>query len=194
MKTLDYYNNNAIDFINSTKDVDFKQVQDKFLAYLKPNSYILDFGCGSGRDTKYFLNHNYRVDAIDGSSELCKYASNYTGIKVKQMLFNDLSAIDQYDAIWACSSILHLPYKELIDVLNKMVQAIKDDGIIYTSFKYGNFEGERNGRYFIFFTIESFNELLAKISDLTLVEYWISGDVREDRGDERWLNVILQKK
>lgn len=194
MKTLDYYNNNAIDFINSTKDVDFKQVQDKFLAYLKPNSYILDFGCGSGRDTKYFLNHNYRVDAIDGSSELCKYASNYTGIKVKQMLFNDLSAIDQYDAIWACSSILHLPYKELIDVLNKMVQAIKDDGIIYTSFKYGNFEGERNGRYFIFFTIESFNELLAKICDLTLVEYWISGDVREDRGDERWLNVILQKK
>ncbi len=194
MKTLDYYNKNAMEFITSTKDVDFKQVQDKFLAYLKPNSYILDFGCGSGRDTKYFLSQNYQVDAIDGSSELCKYASDYTGIEVKQMLFNELAANNQYDAIWACSSILHLPYEELIDVLNKMVKAIKNEGIIYTSFKYGDFEGERNGRYFIFFTLESFKELLAKISGITLVEYWISGDVREDRGDERWLNVILQKK
>ena len=70
---------------------------------------ILDFGCGSGRDTKAFLDAGFRVDATDGSAELCALASSYTGIRVRQMLFNELDAVDQYDGIWACASILHLP-------------------------------------------------------------------------------------
>jgi 2-polyprenyl-3-methyl-5-hydroxy-6-metoxy-1,4-benzoquinol methylase len=61
-----------------------------FLQRLAPGASILDFGCGSGRDTKAFLELGYRVDAVDGSSELCRMASEYSGISVKQMLFQDL--------------------------------------------------------------------------------------------------------
>lgn len=68
----------------------FSITQDKFLALLQPNAYILDFGCGSGRDTKYFMEHGYRVEATDGSEELCKLASTYTGVSVKYMLFQEL--------------------------------------------------------------------------------------------------------
>lgn len=84
--TLKYYNQNANQFVQGTFAVDFKQTQDRFLINLPAGAYILDFGCGSGRDTKYFLEKGFQVDAIDGSEELCKIACDYTGIKVKQML------------------------------------------------------------------------------------------------------------
>lgn len=52
--TLNYYNTNATSFASSTRSVDFTQTQDRFLRLLPSAAAILDFGCGSGRDTKYF--------------------------------------------------------------------------------------------------------------------------------------------
>ena len=84
-KTINYYNKYTKSFIQTTRSVDFTNIQNKFLSYLPSGASILDFGCGSGRDTKYFLKRNYNVTAIDVSEEICKEASKYTGIKVKQI-------------------------------------------------------------------------------------------------------------
>ena len=192
-RTLDYYNKNASSFAETTIDVNFQETQKRFQKLVPMQGYILDFGCGSGRDTKYFLNQNFKVDAIDGSEKLCRIASDYTGIKVKKMLFKELDEIEKYDGICACASILHLPQNELQMVFRKMVRALKRDGIIYTSFKYGDFEGERNGRYFIDFTEEKFNKFILNIENVKLKEEWITCDVRPSRGEEKWLNLILQK-
>lgn len=192
-ETLVYYNKNAQSFVDGTISVDFEQTQLKFTDKLKAGAYILDFGCGSGRDTKYFLSKGYQVDATDGSEELCKKASEFTGIEVKQMLFEELDETEKYDGIWACSSILHLRKSALKDVLQKMKVALKPDGVIYTSFKYGDFEGQRNGRYFTDFTWEAFQEYIKQIPGLVTEEYWITGDVRPGRGEEKWLNLILRK-
>ena len=81
--TIDYYNQNAENFIKNTQNVDMHLTQDRFLQLLNPHAVILDFGCGSGRDTKYFLEKGYHVTATDGSAELCKLASAFTGIEVK---------------------------------------------------------------------------------------------------------------
>lgn len=193
-RTLNYYDANASQFVSGTLDVDFTEVQDKFLSYLPAKASILDFGCGSGRDTKYFLSKGYDVDATDGSSELCKLASELTGIQVKKMLFQELEEDSKYDGIWACSSILHSRKDELKEVLQKMCQAVKDDGIIYTSFKYGDVEGFRNERYFTDFTLETFEKFISDIQNLVIEEYWISGDVRPGRSEEKWLNLILRKQ
>lgn len=191
--TLKYYNQNANQFVQGTLSVDFKRMQDRFLNKLLDGAYVLDFGCGSGRDTKYFREKGYQMDATDGAEELCKIASDYTGINVKQMLFEELCDINKYDGIWACSSILHLSKEALLTVLKKMAAALKDSGVVYTSFKYGDFEGERNGRYFTDFTIEAFKEYIQKIPELQIEEYWITSDVRPGRGEEKWLNLILRK-
>ena len=100
----------------------------------------MDFGCGYGRDTKYFLNRGFQTEATDGSAELVKIASEYTGIQVKQMLFQELDENNIYDGIWACSSILHLTRGELTDVLKKIAGALVSRGVVYTSFKYGTEE------------------------------------------------------
>ncbi len=191
--TLEYYNKNADQFAQRTFFVDFVKIQERFLSKLQAGSRILDFGCGSGRDTKCFLSGGYEVDATDGSEELCKIAREHSGIEVKQMLFSELNEHEKYDGIWACSSILHLPKDELKPVLQKMADALKKNGVIYTSFKYGEFEGERNGRYFTDFTLESFKDYMQDMGTLQIEEYWITGDVRCGRGDEKWLNLILRK-
>ena len=191
-KTLDYYNQNVTTFIADTISVDLKDTQNKFINAL-PGDKILDLGCGSGRDTKYFLEIGLKVTAVDGSEELCKRASDYLGIPVYHMLFQALALEDEYNGIWACSSILHLPKDELRTVFYKMVTALKSSGVIYTSFKYGEFEGERNGRYFTDFTIELFSEFIKNIPDLKIEEQWITEDVRPGRRDEKWLNLLLRK-
>lgn len=191
--TINYYNLNAKNFIENTQNADMHLTQDKFLQLLPESASILDFGCGSGRDTKYFLEKGYQVVATDGSAELCRLASSFTGIKVKEMLFQELDEIGVYDGIWACSSILHLPKQELLPVIRKMCIALKDNGVIYTSFKYSNFEGERNGRYFTDFTEDTFREFIKVIPELMIEDQWITLDVRPGRGEEKWLNLILQK-
>lgn len=192
--TLGYYDDHADEFYKSTVNVEFASMQQQFLNKLKKGSYILDFGCGSGRDTKYFLEKGYNVDAVDGSKELCKLASEYTGIEVKKMFFQELTEVGKYDGIWACSSILHLSIEELAEVMRKMVVALKEHGIIYTSFKYGTFSGERNGRFFTDMTEKTFADFLSRIDGLEVEGQWITLDARPGRGEEKWLNLILRKK
>ena len=191
--TIDYYEKNASTFAESTVNVEFTKTQDRFLSCLEKGAHILDFGCGSGRDTRYFLQRGFAVDAIDGSEELCRYASAMTGIRVRHMLFQELEEQNVYDGIWACASILHLPKAELKVVMRKMTDALRENGILYTSFKNSLFEGERNGRYFTDFTIETFSSFLKETEGIILKEYWVSNDARPDRSDEKWLNLILQK-
>ena len=95
-KTLDYYNQNAKEFVEGTIAVDFNEIQDRFIEKLSGKN-VLDFGCGSGRDTKYFLQAGLHVTAIDGSEEMCRCASKYTGIKVQHMLFQELSEKNTYE-------------------------------------------------------------------------------------------------
>ena len=192
-QTLKYYNDNTGLFINDTLSADMKTARDCFLKKLSADAHILDFGCGSGRDTKVFLHAGFTVDAVDGAEELCCKAAEYTGIQVKHMLFQELDAVEEYDGIWACASILHLPKNELADVLRRIAVALKTSGILYTSFKYGTFEGIRNGRHYTDFTEETWAEFLSKIPTLKMTEKWITHDVRSDRREERWLNLILQK-
>ena len=192
-KTLEYYNRNAREFAEGTSGVDFSGIQNRFLSHLPEGALILDFGCGSGRDTRYFLGKGFRVEAADGSEELCRLASVYTGIPVKQMLFQELEETEKYDGIWACASILHLRREELPEVFRKMYRALKPGGILYVSFKYGDFEGERNGRYFTDMTEETAEELLESVPELKIKERWVTGDVRAGRGAEKWLNMILRR-
>ena len=191
--TLQYYQQNADLFVEGTASADMHGARARFLCMLPPRAYILDFGCGSGRDAKAFLEQGYRLDAIDGSAELCRQASELIGQPVRQMLFGELSAIDQYDGIWACASILHLPRKELVDVLQKISVALKPVGVLYTSFKYGDFEGIRGGRYFTDLTETLLESLMAEVPSLQVAETWITNDVRPGREEERWINILARR-
>ena len=101
--------------------------------------------------------------------------------------------MDACDGIWACSSILHVPKAELADVFERMRRALKNWGVIYTSFKCGDFEGMRDGRYFSHFTEESFGAFLGTLGGLTLEDNWVSSDVRAGRENEWWINLVVRR-
>jgi len=191
--TLGYYHDKATEYTESTLYVDFSEIQEWFTSFLEKGNLILDFGCGAGRDSLSFLNMGYKVEAMDGSTRLCAIAEKVTNLKVKNVRFSELNEKDKYDGIWACASIVHVSLKEINNILNKMHSALKKEGVVYCSFKYGKFEGIKNGRYYTYFTEEKFNKLITNINLFNIVETRITSDVRKERNQEKWLNVILKK-
>ena len=97
-----------------------------------------------------------------------------------------------FDGVWACASILHTRKAELPLVLRLIRRALKTNGVIYTSFKYGETERDRNGRVFSDFTETSLRRLLEETGGFPEIDLWITGDARLDRADERWINVLCR--
>ncbi len=97
---MNFYDENAQEFFNGTVNADISHNYEKFVELLPENAYILDVGCGSGRETKVFLDLGFNVFAFDGSVEMCKLASEHTGIDVKHMLVQDIDFEDEFDGIW----------------------------------------------------------------------------------------------
>ena len=182
--TLRYYEDHAEEFTANTIDADMKDIRSRFLSHLPAGARILDFGCGTGRDTKAFLDLAYEVAALDGSPSLCRIAGEYTGIPVQCMDFREYSP---------AASLLHLRRTDLFPVMQELGKAMKAGAVLYASFKYGDREGERNGRYFTDFTPDGFREFMKMLPEFRLAEQWVTGDVRPGRGDERWLNMILER-
>ncbi|MCK4111598.1 class I SAM-dependent methyltransferase [Acinetobacter radioresistens] len=192
MKTIDYYNKHAEEFTASTFEVDMESLYQPFLALLPENAHILDLGCGSGRDSLVFKNKGYHVDAIDYSEELIKKATELTGIQVKYQSFYELSEVALYDGIWACASLLHCERHRLAEVLEKMLRALKPEGVIYMSFKYGDSDRAKDGREFTDLNEQQAQELFAQFNQVSLVQQWITVDKRPER-EEQWLNLLLKK-
>ena len=191
--TIDYYDNNATTYANLTVHADLSTLYTDFLQYLTHGASILDLGCGSGRDSRYFIELGYDVEAIDGSIELCKIASEYIKKPVRHLTFQSLDYNNRFDGIWACSSLLHIEKKLLPEVLLKIYNALKSNGILYASFKYGSFTGERSGRFFQDLTEYEFMNIIKQVHGLEIIKSYISNDVRPDRHDEKWINVFLRK-
>lgn len=165
------------------------------MKHLQSNAYILDFGCGSGRDSKYFLDNGYKVKAIDGSIEMCKLASKYINQEVTCMEFKKLNDINTYDAIWACSSILHIEKENLSDILTKMISSLKVNGIIYTSFKIGTGYEIKEGKYYNYLTKEEMEFILSTISkNVKMIDYFetLPSTKRNAKGTI-WGNYIIKK-
>lgn len=187
---MNYYDINAQEFFDGTVDADMSSHHDEFLSHLPEKAHILDAGCGSGRDTLIFKSLGYEVTAIDGSLEMCRLASEHAGQEVMHMQFQDIDFDEEFEGIWASASLLHVPSAEIEMVLDKLKNSLKDDGIFYASFKYGDFEGERNGRYFNDLIEETAIELF---SDFKLIKTWITHDARPGREDEKWVNILVKK-
>ena len=193
MDTLDYYNLNAYDYFNNSLDADMSEVYKRFLFYLKENDLILDFGCGSGRDSKYFLDNGYNVDSVDGSLELCNLATKYLNKEVICMKFEDLDVVDKYDGVWACSSLLHVKKEELKNILVKIRNSLKLNGILYVSLKNGSGEEIINGRYLNYLTYKEFLDIIDDIGCFEELDFFQTGSSVNKDETKLWNNFILRK-
>lgn len=189
-----YYDNNKEEFIASTVKVDIQHLYLPFLEQIPVGGRVLDAGCGSGRDSLLFMQRGYEVVAFDASSEMVAAASEYTGQTVFHYRFDTIPWKGEFDGVWACASVLHVEKKQIDDTLHRLVGALKPDGIIYLSFKYGEGEEDRDGRHFSNYTENSFLDVIANNSETKLIRMWKTKDSRPGRDNEFWLNVLLKKQ
>ena len=186
---IEYYNIHADDFYAGSVDADMSEWRNRFIKYLPDGGRVLDAGCGSGRDSKAFIMQGYSVVAIDASREMCLRASELLGQEVWQMRFDEMSFDDEFDGVWACASLLHVPVSEMADVLKKIKHGLRPEGFFYASFKYGEGETVTDVRVFTNYTLESVCELVEG-AGFRVLECDISYDVRPGRKEEKWVNVI----
>ena len=189
---IDYYNQNAQTFIDSSINADVRELYDNFLSLIPQGGKILDAGCGSGRDAKAFSAQGYQVDAFDASEEMVKFARSNTGLDIKLDTFMSYESETQFDGIWACASLLHVPSADLTKTIEKLFTHLKEGGHLYFSMKQGSGERVLNGRAFTDFDIENIGDLMSDLDKIVMRKFWISEDVRPNR-NEKWLNVILAK-
>ncbi|KAB2954242.1 methyltransferase domain-containing protein [Heliorestis acidaminivorans] len=194
LDTIQYYDDHAEEFYHSTVNADVTELYQLFIEKLPPGGTILDAGCGSGRDSLYFLKQGFLVTPIDASVAMVEKCSQLTGVQAQQLPFNQVDFDSAFDGIWACASLLHIPRSSIDEILVKFTKAMKPSAFFYSSFKYGDKEEIRKGRLFNSYREDSFQELIAQHKQLELVKIWRTTDVRPRRDDEYWLNALLRKR
>lgn len=191
--TSDFYQKNALQFYNSTVGIDAQELYKYFLPLIPDGGHILDAGCGSGRDAKAFVSQSYKVTAFDASATLAAMAAQLTGLTVQTCRFDEFQAKRHFDGVWACASLLHVPYLELAATINHLAGFLVPGGYFYCSFKYGLGEVLRDGRLFTYMDEALLQDLL-KSTDLWVHTSWTTHDLRPEKATEQWLNVILGLK
>lgn len=192
-KTISYYENHTEEFVSRTIGADMSFCRNKFTGLLPAGAYILDAGCGSGRDSRCFLEQGFLVRAMDASAEMCRTAQAYLGQPVDCMRFDELGGECVYDGVWACASLLHLKKSELPGVLAVLCRALKPGGILYASVKYGRNEEERLGRFFSDYSMEELTRVFLKDGKFELIECFETEDVGEDYKKKPWVNILVRK-
>lgn len=190
--TINYYDRNAKEFFTDTFSANMNEALERFLKMLKVGDKVLDLGCGSGRDSLYIMKKGFDVVAIDGSEQMCKVATEELGQKVECIGFEDLSYDNEFDGIWACASLLHIEKENQIEIWLKIKKSLKQKGIIYASYKLGDYSGIRNGRYYFDVQIEELKGILEKVG-VNILDIWESKDVRPSN-NTKWINVICMKE
>ncbi len=191
--THEYYSLNAESYAQSTIDADMSALCDEFLGMLPGAGMILDLGCGSGRDSKYFREHGREVIAVDGSPELCRIAGRYIGHDVICCDFREYEPDGKLCGIWACASLLHLQPEDVARVVARLAGYIVDGGIFFMSFKHGNFSGIMDGRYYTDMNQEGMSRMIEGIPAIEVVKMKITCDVRGGFEGQKWLSVFCVK-
>lgn len=191
MDSIDYYEWYAASYYENTVNLNMEEALGRFLALLPENAEVLDLGCGTGRDTVYLEDAGCYVTPMDGSEQMCRLAEIYTDKEVLHMTFEEMEFEEVFDGIWACASLLHVEGKNMDRIMKKVVNALKPDGVLYMSFKYGDAEEIRNQRLFHDYTEETAYDMVMRQEGVRIVEMWQSDDVRGI--ETKWLNLLVKK-
>lgn len=191
--SVEFYDINHEEFIQSTVGVDMSQLYEQFCTLLPADAKILDAGCGSGRDALYFKQSGFQVVAIDASAKMVQATQRFADVDCRQMSFEHLSLEREFNAIWACASLLHIARDRLVSVLFNFANILVPNGLIYVSFKQGNLERQVGLRYFNDMNANSLEQIVNNVSNLKIEKIWLTDDARLNRSEEKWLNAILKK-
>lgn len=191
--SVEFYEQNAETFFRGSVDADMAAGWEQFATLLKPGDWVLDAGCGSGRDALALSRMGFKVAAMEASPRLADLARAHTGLPVHVMTFDQIAWREAFDGVWACASLLHVPRAELPSVMSRIREALIPGGVWWMSFKYGTEEREVAGRRFTDLDEAGAEALLAQVGGLDLISMTVVEDGRPERAGERWLVLLCRR-
>lgn len=192
--TLAFYRDSALEYVRQTVDLTgIEPLRRRFVDLLTPQSLILDLGCGSGRDSRFFLELGHHVVAVDPVKEIAACATQYLNQPVIVKKAEEIEEHDTYDGIWACASLLHIPKSRIEASLARIAEALKPGGILAMSFKRGEAERQdQHQRFFNDYTMTTMQSLLRHFPQLKRIELSESMSALRSK-QQAWINVLVAK-
>lgn len=193
--TVRHYDQHAESFWNATKDHDVSQNLAAFVEHLPKHGArrVLDFGCGPGRDLKYFKGLGYEAIGLEGAVSFVEHARHYSGCEVWQQDFLSLHLPHEFfDGIFANASLFHIPSQELPRVLKELRATLKPGGILFSSNPRGdNEEGWHGDRYGCYYNLETWRSLLTAAGFEEITHYYRPPGL--PREQQPWLASVWRK-
>lgn len=233
IENLTYYERNVKAYAKKFDPFDLSELRDTLKAALPVNTpdgnseppRLLDAGCGTGRDAVGFISSGFEVFAFDISPamvRLCKrkirklnesqkveVGTSVSKSSCVEMSFDEVRFRNEFDAVWASASLLHVPKKEFVPVVQKLIQSLKLQGVIFMSFKYGVGEAEFDSRHYSYFRRSELHRLLSDIPNTSILKIWLtdaagksvsscraaaaSWKLAISHKSQLWVNVLVRK-
>lgn len=194
-RTLAHYEASAEAFREGTRSHDVTQNYAAFLGAIEgaPPFTVLDFGCGPGRDLRYFRSLGHEAVGLDGTARFVEMARADTGCEVLHQDFLRLDLPGQrFDGVFANASLFHVPRRELPRVLGELRRALKPRGVLFSSNPRGdNREGWSGGRYGCFHDIEQWRALVTAAGFEELAHYYRPPGL--PRAEQPWLASVWRR-
>jgi len=188
-----FYEDRAQEYFQRTASADLSHLYEVFLPHVAPGGRILDVGCGSGRDLRACVQRGFRAMGIDGSTALTEMARSFSGAECVTMRIEEMGFDQQFEGVWACASLLHVPRTAIDNALDRIHHALVPGGVLFASVQEG--EGERvadDGRFYALYQEAEFLRRV-EAAKFHILESWVSQDVLDQRRPIQWLNVLAKR-
>ena len=170
--TIAFYDQNASWFWDGTRDHDVTQNYAALLDSIsaEPPFRILDFGCGPGRDLRYFRELGHQPVGLDGSPRFAEMARRYSEAEVWVQDFLELDLPAEYfDGVFANAALFHLPKDRIGTATAALLATLKPSGVLFCSNPRGNDEqGFAGGRFGVYYRDETWLEIVKRAANAAL--------------------------
>jgi SAM-dependent methyltransferase len=185
-----------LEYYKQTAFIDLADIYREFRRCIPRGALVLDAGCGVGRDTRYFIKRGYRVVSFDAAREMVKLCRQYPFAYCIRRFFDEITFVEEFDAVWACASLIHLSYPKLKEAIFNLFSAVKPGGIIYFSLKMKNGDEKLSevvtGRRFYYYSLEEVSEIVEKGLALEPIRIW-TNQSRKESDPTEWTNFLYRK-
>jgi SAM-dependent methyltransferase len=194
-KTLSHYEDNADAFWEGTKDHDVTQNYEALLSNIEGDGpfCLLDFGCGPGRDLRYFADLGHTAVGLDGAASFVEMARRHSGCEV---LHQDFLALDlpeaRFDGVFANAALFHVPSADLPEVLRRLHRTLRPGGVLFCSNPRGqNQEGWSGDRYGCYRDLDGWRRYLQAAGFVEVLHYYRPAGL--PRHQQPWLAMVWRR-
>lgn len=196
LDSIDYYNRFAKEYYEKTVNATMEEQLKKFMDLLPTGGAVLDLGCGSGRDSLLLVEEGFDVTSLDGAKKMCELAQIHVGQEVLNLTYDQLDFNEVFDGIWASASLVHEEPDNLPVTLQRVLDCLKSKGVMYLSFRHGDFIGFNSDINFYAYTEATLGSILEQCSEkqkIEIIDVFITRDSREEFLDNEWINIYIRK-